>query len=53
MYRQARGNDKFNYHKHVERVKSRMDESNINLRKLAMEELSNIFYIGLNKKGKF
>ena len=54
MYvQQARGNDKFNYHKHVERVKSRMDESNINLRKLAMEELSNIFYIGLNKKGKF
>jgi len=30
-----------------------MGEKNINIRKMAMEELSNIFYIGLGKKGKF
>ncbi len=50
---QARGEDTFNYHNHVERPTSTMGEKNINIRKMAMEELSNIFYIGLGKKGKF
>jgi len=50
---QARGEDAFNYHNHVERPTSTMGEKNINIRKMAMEELSNIFYIGLEKKGKF
>ena len=50
---QARGEDTFNYHNHVERPTSTMGEKNINIRKMAMEELSNIFYIGLEKKGKF
>ena len=51
---QARGNDTFNYHEHVERTKKTMEESNINVRKNAMAELSKIFYSGLkNKKGKF
>ena len=50
---QARGEDAFNYHNHVERPTSTMGEKNINIRKIAMEELSNIFYIGLEKKGKF
>ena len=50
---QARGEDLFNYHNHVERPTSTMGEKNINIRKIAMEELSNIFYTGLEKKGKF
>jgi len=50
---QARGEDAFNYHNHVERPTSTMGEKNINIRKIAMEELSNIFYTGLEKKGKF
>ena len=50
---QARGEDAFNYHNHVERPTSTMGEKNMNIRKIAMEELSNIFYIGLEKKGKF
>ena len=54
MYvQQARGNDIFNYHDHVERPKKTMKESNINMRKKAMDELSKIFYIGLEEKGKF
>ena len=50
---QARGEDRFMYHSHVERPTSTMGEKNINIRKMAMKELSNIFYIGLEKKGKF
>ena len=50
---QARGEDTFNYHNHVERPTFTMEEKNMNIRKIAMEELSNIFYIGLEKKGKF
>jgi len=37
---QARGNDTFNYHEHVERPKKTMEESNVNIRKNAMDELS-------------
>ena len=50
---QARGEDSFNYHDHVERPTSTMEEKNKNIRKMAMEELSKIFYVGLEKKGKF
>ena len=50
---QARGNDSFNFHKHVERAKVTMNEKNINTRKIAMEDLSKIFYTGLSNKGKF
>ena len=30
-----------------------MNEKNINTRKIAMEDLSKIFYTGLSNKGKF
>jgi len=50
---QARGSDSFNYHEHVERAKITMNEKNINTRKIAMEDLSKIFYDGLSNKGKF
>ena len=50
---QARGNDLFNYHEHVARPEKTMEESNVNIRKKAMDELSKIFYIGLKEKGKF
>jgi len=50
---QARGNDTFNYHEHVERPKKTMDDRNVNIRKNAMDELSKIFYTGLKDKGKF
>ena len=50
---QARGNDTFNYHEHVERPKKTMDDINVNIRKNAMDELSKIFYTGLKDKGKF
>jgi hypothetical protein len=30
-----------------------MEESNVNIRKNAMDELSKIFYTGLEDKGKF
>ena len=54
MYvQQARGNDIFNYHEHVERPKKTMDDRNVNIRKNAMDELSKIFYTGLKDKGKF
>ena len=33
--------------------KKTMDESSVNIRKKAMDELSKIFYIGLEEKGKF
>ncbi len=50
---QARGNDLFNYHEHVARPEKTMEESNVNIRKKAMDELSKIFYIDLKEKGKF
>jgi len=54
MYvQQARGKDSFNHHDHVERPKVVMEHSNIKIRKKANEELSKIFYSGLNKEGKF
>jgi len=54
MYvQQARGEDSFNHHDHVERPKVVMEHNNIKIRKKANEELSKIFYSGLNKEGKF
>jgi len=54
MYvQQARGEDSFNYHDHVERPKVTMGQSNKNIRKIANEELSKIFYKDLKKKGRF
>ena len=54
MYvQQARGEDSFNHHDHVERPRVTMGKSDIEIRKKANEELSKIFYVGLNKEGKF
>ena len=50
---QARGEDSFNYHEHVERPKAIMDKNGISIRSMANDELSKIFYIGLKQKGKF
>ena len=54
MYvQQARGEDSFNYHNHVERPKVIMGQNDNNVRKIANEELSKIFYKDLKNKGKF
>ena len=54
MYVQlARGKDNFNYHEKVDRPIQTMNEKDILTKKIAMEELSKIFYKGSNKKGKF
>ena len=54
MYVQlARGEDSFNYHEHVARPKVTMGQNDNNVRKIANEELSKIFYKDLNKKGKY
>ena len=54
MYvQQARGEDCFNYHDHVERPKVIMGQNDNNVRKIANEELSKIFYKDLKNKGKF
>ena len=50
---QARGEDSFNYHDHVERPKAIMEKNGISIRSMANDELSKIFYIGLKQKGKF
>ncbi len=54
MYvQQARGDDKFNYHQHVEKTDELMNQKGIEIRKKANEELSKIFYSGSQKVGKF
>ena len=54
MYvQQARGKDFFNYHNHVERPKVTMGQNDNNIRKIANEELSKIFYKDLEKIGRF
>ena len=50
---QARGEDSFNYHDHVERPKATMEKNGISIRNMANDELSKIFYVGLKQKGKF
>ena len=54
MYVQkARGEDSFNHHDHVERPRVTMGQKDNNVRKIANEELSKIFYKDLKNKGKF
>ncbi len=54
MYvQQARGEDTFKYHEHVERANELMNKKGIQIRKKANEELSKIFYSGSDKIGKF
>ena len=54
MYvQQARGEDNFKYHQHVQRAKELMSKEGVKLRKKANEELSKIFYSGSSKIGKF
>jgi len=54
MYvQQARGEDTFKYHKHVERANELMNQQGIEIRKKANEELSKIFYTGSEKIGKY
>jgi len=54
MYVQlARGEDLFNYHEKINRPNQLMDKKDVILRKKANEELSKIFYLGSDKKGKY
>ena len=54
MYvQQARGEDHYRYHEHVERAKELMSQSGIETRKKANSELSKIFYNGSEKIGKY
>ena len=54
MYvQQARGDDKFKYHQHVQRASKLMENEGIKIRKKANEELSKIFYSGSKKIGKY
>ena len=50
---QARGLDTFKYHEHVERATELMGDQGRKLKKKANDELSNIFYSGSNKIGKY
>ena len=54
MYVQlARGEDLFNYHEKAERPNQLMNKKDIILRQKANEELSKIFYLDSDKKGKY
>ena len=54
MYvQQARGEDRYKYHEHVERAQELMSQSGIKTRKKANNELSKIFYNGSEKIGKY
>ena len=54
MYvQQARGEDHYKYHEHVERAQELMSQSGIKTRKKANNELSKIFYNGSEKIGKY
>ena len=54
MYvQQARGDDKFKYHEHVDRPLELMNSKDIQVRNKANEELSKIFYTGSKKIGKY
>ena len=54
MYvQQARGDDKFKYHEHVDRAKELMSKKDIKIRKKANDQLSKIFYSGSEKIGKY
>ena len=54
MYvQQARGEDHYKYHEHVERAQVLMSQIGIKTRKKANNELSKIFYNGSEKIGKY
>ena len=54
MYvQQARGEDRYKYHEHVERAQELMGQNGIKTRKKANDELSKIFYSGSEKIGKY
>jgi len=54
MYvQQARGEDRYKYHEHVERAQVLMSQNGIKTRKKANNELSKIFYNGSEKIGKY
>ena len=54
MYvQQARGEDRYKYHEHVERAQELMSQSGIKTKKKANDELSKIFYSGSKKIGKY
>jgi len=54
MYvQQARGDDTFKYHQHVQRATKLMEIEGIKIRKKANEELSKIFYADSKKIGKY
>ena len=54
MYvQQARGEDRYKYHEHVERAQELMGQNGIKTRKKANDELSKIFYNGSEKIGKY
>ena len=54
MYvQQARGEDHYKYHEHVERAQVLMSQNGIKTRKKANNELSKIFYNGSEKIGKY
>ena len=50
---QARGEDKFKYHKHTKRPSKLMSKQNVILRNKANKELSKIFYNNSDKQGKY
>ena len=50
---QARGIDKYKYHRHTPRPIELMNINNIKLRNEANKELSKIFYSGAKKEGEF
>ena len=49
----ARGIDKFNYHKTIERPKSLMNKNDLRVKKQENKNLQEIFYKGSAKKGAY
>ena len=49
----ARGEDKFNFHQHINRPSSFMNKDDNQQRIIENQNLREIFYSGSNKKGKF
>ena len=54
MYVQlVRGKDNFNYHQKTNKPIKTMEKKAVKIRKIAMEELSKIFYNEATQKGKY
>ena len=49
----ARGIDKFNYHKTIDRPKSLMDRNDLKIKKQENNDLQKIFYAGSHQKGEY